>query len=118
MPDEPVDLTTRGAPAAARLEDRAAAIQPHTEPYDPSRDREETRGRIAMYLVWTLIILVAATFVFAIVTVLGCAVASCNTQTKDLEAVRMVVQLLLTPIVGLVGAVAGFYFGEKSGKPG
>ena len=118
MPSGPIDLTTRGTPAAAPLEDRAAAIRLYLEPYDPSRDREETRGKIAMRLVWTLIVLVGATFVFAIATVLGCAAASCNTQTKDLEAVRVVVQLLFTPVVGLVGAVAGFYFGEKSGKPG
>lgn len=67
---------------------------------------------------WALVGLIAATFVLAAATVLICGSVSCNTQTKDLEAVKVVVQLLLTPLVGLVGAVAGFYFGEKSGKSG
>lgn len=116
--DTPVDLTARGAPAPPSVEIRAEKIDFQPKPYDPTRDRETIRGRIALWLVWTLVGLIAATFVFAAATVLICGSASCNAQTKDLEAVKVVVQLLLTPLVGLVGAVAGFYFGEKSGKDG
>ncbi len=47
-----------------------------------------------------------------------CYEVTCKTQTKDLEAVNRIVRLLLTPIIALVGAVAGFYFGEQSAKSG
>lgn len=88
------------------------------ENYDPSRDRETTRGKIAMNLVWTLIGLVMATFLMALVNVLVCSGTACNASASNMEAVKVIVQLLLTPIVALVGAVTGFYYGEKSGKGG
>jgi len=114
-PSVPVDLSKIGGVTESG-QPRVGPVE--TKPYDPTRDRENIRGQIALWLVWTLVGLIAATFLFAAGTVLTCGSASCNNQTKDLEAVKVVVQLLLTPLVGLVGAVAGFYFGEKSGKTG
>jgi hypothetical protein len=45
---------------------------------------------------------------------------ACTAETTDLKSIRSVIELILTPLVGLVGAVTGFYFGEKSasGKAG
>jgi hypothetical protein len=106
------------APSAGAAARAGASARPFTtEPYNPSRDRETTRGKIAMGLVWTLIGLVGATFALAMVVSATCAIRSCPPDAVKLDGVRLVVELLLTPIVGLVGAVTGFYFGEKSGKP-
>lgn len=112
----PVDLRTLGGPEAQPADDQAPPRPPETAPYDPGRDRETTRGRIALNLVRTLIGLVAATFGLAIVLTWVCNGPACSDPAKNMELVRTLVQLLLTPIVGLVGAVIGFYFGAHSTK--
>ena len=35
-------------------------------------------------------------------------------KTENVEALKSLLALIFAPIVGLVGAVTGFYFGEKS----
>ena len=90
------------------------ASQIKSAPYDPSRDRESMRGKIAMRLVWTLMALVAGAFGLAVASVVICGSSACNAATASMEQVKTIVELLLTPMVGLVGAVTGFYFGEQS----
>ena len=34
--------------------------------------------------------------------------------STDIEALKSLLEIIFAPIVGLVGAVTGFYFGEKS----
>jgi hypothetical protein len=72
--------------------------------YDPSQDRERKRGQIALSLVGLL----AAIAAFSLIFVMFAA-------TKEREdAFKGVLELPFGPIVGLVGAVTGFYFGAKS----
>lgn len=79
---------------------------PRTEPYDPRRDQEKVRGWFAY--------IVLAMFVFVVLT----AMASAIFASKDAWAqVAAALGLILSPVVGLVGAVTGFYYGEKSGRP-
>ncbi len=73
--------------------------------YDPSEDRERKRGQIALILVGLL----AGLCVVAVL--LGTTVN--DTRAASLKAV---LELVFGPIVGLAGAVTGFYFGEKAGK--
>jgi hypothetical protein len=85
------------------------------KPYDPLPARENIRGQIAQWLIWTLVGVVAAVVITAILTTIGCLKASsCAQEALGLPSLRAVVELILTPLVGLVGAVTGFYFGEKS----
>ena len=98
---------------------KALATAPVNEvSYDPAQDRENIRGNIAMRLVWTLVALVGGSFLLAAASIALCSGTACNASTASLEPVKAVVQLLLTPVVGLVGAVTGFYFGEQSGRDG
>lgn len=70
--------------------------------YDPARDREKVRGRIAMALIVLLIALISLLFLAILASVV---------QVADLDKI---VATVLTPIMGIVGTVIGFYFGEKS----
>jgi hypothetical protein len=78
--------------------------RPPSFPYDPSHDREKKRGHIAMTLVCLLFAIVAASFVYILF------------RLCDIETLKSLLEIVFAPIVGLVGAVTGFYFGEKSGK--
>jgi Ca2+/H+ antiporter len=100
-PSEILDLTTRpGEQEASR-----GLNQPEEKPYDPAPERERKRGLIALVLVSALcgIIVLAFAFVFVI-----------PRTTENVEALKSLPALIFAPIVGLVGAVTGFYFGEKS----
>ncbi|MEH2587373.1 hypothetical protein [Bradyrhizobium sp. AZCC 1721] len=110
------DLNTLGATTTGRTASvPATAGQIIEKPYDPTPDRENIRGTIALWLVWTLVGVVAAVVVTGLITIYGCHVAnSCTPETNELKAIRVVIELVLTPLVGLVGAVTGFYFGEKT----
>jgi hypothetical protein len=39
---------------------------------------------------------------------------ACSTGLLELKPIRSLGEVLLAPLVGLVGAVTGFYYGEKS----
>jgi hypothetical protein len=62
-------------------------------PYDPAQDREKVRGWIAGALIALLIGFIS---LLCLAIVFG------------------IVATVLTPIMGIVGTVIGFYFGEKS----
>jgi hypothetical protein len=93
---------------------------PGTAPYDPGPDREKARGEIALSLVWTLVGIVIAALLMALVTAIRCSSIRhpCSTEATNLVALKTILETLLTPLVGLVGAVTGFYFGDKSGRGG
>lgn len=95
----PVDLT-ESEEAIESSEAEGASME--LVPYDPAEDREKVRGSIAQTLVWLLVGIVA----LSILSVVFYAAA--------LEPVKGILDLVLAPIVGLVGAVTGFYFGEKA----
>lgn len=110
-----------GTTTAGATTSPATASQIVEKPYDPTADRETIRGTIALALVWTLVGVIGAVVVTGLVTIYAChSGATCNAETMDLKTIRAVIELVLTPLIGLVGAVTGFYFGEKSaaGKSG
>jgi hypothetical protein len=76
---------------------------PEEKPYDPAPEREKKRGLIALVLVSALcgIIVLAFAFIFFV-------------PAANVELLKSVLEIIFAPIVGLVGAVTGFYFGEKS----
>jgi hypothetical protein len=70
-----------------------------------------------MRLVWTLVGVVGIVVLIGLATAVRCGYSgACTAETIELKSVRVIIELILTPLVGLVGAVTGFYFGEKSGK--
>ncbi len=95
--EEELDLvTTESAPPPK------PAYTPETTPYDPARQREHVRAGIAYLLIGLLVGIIVLSFLMLI---LAC---------RSFEEVKGMLELLLAPIVGLVGAVTGFYYGEKA----
>jgi hypothetical protein len=64
--------------------------------------RERFRGWVAVGLIAALV------FVILVMTVTG------TQQIKSMSDIEQFVGAILTPLVGLVGTVVGFYFGEKA----
>lgn len=95
-----------------------------SRPYDIDEDREQTRGKIAMTLTYALIGIIAVPVLttFLVLVYFGIVKSSPGPYglTTGVEAPPIVAQwkslleIILTPIVGLVGAVTGFYFGGKT----
>lgn len=94
-------------------------------PYDPAPDRERKRGQIA---IWLIVLLMALSLVpFVLILVRGVCVAA-ETNVASVPdgtcsglpdvALMEVLTLVFTPVVALVGAATGFYFGEKSDESG
>jgi hypothetical protein len=80
-------------------------------PEDTERTREKMRGRLAVGLVFALVALMGLTFVYLLI--LSRRFGSLTTD--DLIAlIPMVGTTLLTPLVGLIGAVMGFYYGGQT----
>ena len=71
-------------------------------PYDPAQDREKVRGWIASALIILLI---------GLISILFLAILLGMVKVDDLDKI---VATVLTPIMGIVGTVIGFCFGEKS----
>ena len=77
------------------------------------RQREETRGRIAMWLLWLLIGVVAAAFLTVWINMWQTGAAPAEAVKTD---VAEILQLVLGPVITLLGTVTGFYFGARSRK--
>ncbi len=85
------------------------------ESFNQAREQENVRGKIAIWLVGTFVSFIAIILMAVMATHFWCAYNDhCGEAVSDLKAVKFVVELILTPLVGLVGALTGFYFGEKS----
>ncbi len=116
---EPIDLRSEGVAEATGTEPVEPEPSFASKPYDPLRARETKRGQIALLLVWALVAVIAVVVVSGVSTTLWCLTPDdqCTAKALDLTSLRVVVELVLTPLVGLVGAVTGFYFGEQSAAP-
>jgi len=97
--NETFNLTTKPSEKIGIL---APTPLPGIKPYDPTEDQERIRGVIALALVGLL----------AALAVISLAMLQFGgAQVGD---VKTLLDVLVGPIVGLVGTVTGFYFGQKS----
>ena len=123
----PVDLDEPNNPAdeAVTSEDLDSVVYrgdgPTVQdaPYDPTQDREEKRGQIAMTLVRALLGVVIASFLLFGVKVFFNDCGACDPEDQNsiasyVNALSEIIELIYAPLVGLIGAVTGFYFGERS----
>src|SRR5215218_7795693 len=110
-PDE-LDLTAQQPAEVELFTLLQRAYPPRPTPAEETeRGRERTRGRIAYLLIGTLAAIVVATFAYIIWLSVGFGELS----TDDLITVMQGVgTTLLAPLVGLIGAVIGFYFGGQT----
>lgn len=93
--ESPIDL-------GSASEDGGPAFQ--TIPYDPAKARESVRGWIALSLIALFALMMSVSFAFMWVH---------PDRSKDLHDL---LALLLGPLVALVGAATGYYFGSKAGQ--
>jgi hypothetical protein len=98
---EPADYDLTKTPAEKEAAPGLSIVG--SQPYNPAQDREKLRGKIALVLVVILGFIVVSAVVFVFIN-----------PVNGLGAMKPVLDVLLAPIVGLVGAVTGFYFGEKA----
>jgi hypothetical protein len=82
--------------------DLTGLLRPSTIPYSIDRDREQKRGWIALILVGLLVVVILLSFA---------GLFTARIELKDLKELLIVI---LGPLVALVGAATGFYFGEKN----
>jgi hypothetical protein len=86
-------------PETVALTPRTSSIS--EKAYDPSRDRERWRGRLAATLVYSLIVLIVASFL------------GLTTKTISIEELKEFAPLFVAPLASLVGVALGFYFGRR-----
>ena len=71
-----------------------------------ARIRESSRSKISFLIVGSLPFIIISSFIS--LWVLWCF------SSPKVEDLRSVLELIISPVIGIVGAVTGFYFGEKS----
>lgn len=98
-----LDEPTVAVVAAQHTNDIDIADLPaqRTQPYDPEKALDDARKNIAYLLIGLLIFVCGAAIV---ITALD----------ANTDSVFRVLEYILSPIIGLVGAATGFYFGTRS----
>jgi CHASE3 domain sensor protein len=108
--------TAGDAPEAARPEEREITLRERDQAQEVSeRDREATRRRIAYILIGTLVIVILASFVYIIWGTLRASELTLDALTSMIQTIGTT---LLAPLVGLIGAVVGFYYGGQTAVQG
>ena len=92
-----LDLTA--GPKDPSLRDDPKRVATSTKTIDEAQ--EKVRGRLAQWLTGAVVVLILF---------LAVAVAATWLSTDDVKALAAVI---LSPLVGLAGSAAGFYFGQK-----
>ena len=102
MPDQHEDVLDATVPdpneAAPGLD------TPISKSYDPEQFRDQARKRITYWLLVLLTLLVTYAFVGLFII-----------EKPTFDHLKNLVEMLLGPIVALVSAATGFYFGAQSG---
>jgi hypothetical protein len=99
VPGQPRDVDlTESEPASG-----AALLQAPTIPVQ----REQLRGRIALLLIALLIAMIIISFIMLWIL-----------PADRFDSLTKLLQIIFAPIIGLVGAVTGFYYGGGGGRSG
>lgn len=117
---EQLDLTSEGLAEDQLITFPRRASSPTVamEAHRLERMREEQRGRIAGQLIILLLLAVFATVllpVFLVFLFSGLYVESPEPIQDTISVMQAVGTTVVTPLVGLIGAVIGFYFGTPRG---
>jgi len=103
--DQPIDDLRRDIEASydlvAARELPEVEPPPTEKPYEPDRDRERVRGRIAYGL---LALIAALTITLMVMAIRG-------TSLDDLTKLHAII---LTPLITLTSGIVGFYFGAQT----
>lgn len=86
--------------------DAPALSEPSSKRYDPDEFRDQARKRITYWLLALLTVLFVGAFL-SLFLIQG---------EPTFEQLKTLLELLLGPLVALVSAATGFYFGAQSAK--
>lgn len=84
-----------------------------------NQQRESKRGEIAIVLLWVLVLVTISPFLavliegFCFYSTYPLSVFAKTCPDISGKYIKDILQIILTPLVALVGAVTGFYFGER-----
>lgn len=81
---------------------------PQGSRFDPEPQREIIRGKIATQLLWMLAGVLLLTFI---------SIWFSKWLGMDSEMLRTVLTIIFGPLVTLVSAATGFYYGSRSSSP-
>ncbi len=95
------DLTSDPKEVAAGAAPAVASPYRVSEPYDPDRDREGTRGDLARGLLWLLTFAIGGVLVFV--------------GLGRLDG-TVITQSIFPSLIALAGTALGFYFGSQTAK--
>jgi hypothetical protein len=84
-----------------------------TEPQSLDHKQEETRAKIAKILVYLLCGIVFFSFLTLWLS-FGLSATSESNLAVKLEDLKALLEIVLSPVVAVVGSVIGFYFGVKN----
>jgi hypothetical protein len=101
VPEEILDATIADPNVAAPVLEK-----PSSTPFNPEKDREQARKGITYWLLALLTALFIVSFI---------ALARLK-EEPTFDQLKTLVELLLGPLVALVSAATGFYFGAQSAK--
>lgn len=76
------------------------------EKYDP-RPQEDTARRVIAYV---LLGMLAGVLLFSFVSLI---IAQVKSNKEDVDSLIKVLQIILSPLIALVSAATGFYYGSK-----
>lgn len=97
-PSPPIDLSAEMPSAVGQ------PTVPTGPPYDPEPQREIIRGKIALWLLGMLAVVLLLTFISM-------------WAGMNAEVLRTVLTIIFGPLVTLVSAATGFYYGSRSSSP-
>lgn len=113
MPDTPIEVVRTVDFTSEDIRKKPHYVNvfyPPTKTFRLEEEREKKRGQIAVLLVRLLVGIVVASFVFTYLR----SVTSMEIGGIAVKDVKEILTMIFSPIVALVGAVTGFYFGGKS----
>lgn len=98
---------------AASVEEKDLTATERGATTAPLAPLEQSLGATATLADWTRLALAGGLLVILAVLTLGTGWFVVNYPTKE-KAIQAFLQLVFTPILGLVGSVVGFYFGSRT----
>jgi hypothetical protein len=111
--DNTVDLDNVPDSKETKLFPKSVTTDVDLAPYDMNRHREEVREVLAKRLV-LLLCGVVGTGAFAFLFMALRSLALDVNFDDNVQALMTFMNVLLTPVVGIVGTVVGFYYGTAS----
>ncbi|MFQ3595132.1 MAG: hypothetical protein SNJ63_03345 [Sphingomonadaceae bacterium] len=84
-----------------------------TEPYNQARAHDEARKTISYFLLWTLVAVILLLAAFPLIYLLDVS-ASGDFDEERGGFVVQILNIVVGPLVALIGSAMGFYFGSRN----